>query len=366
MIVGNARPRLTIDVGPLMEDFWTGIPVFTGRLVRALAAGGKVDLDFSFNLAKVPADRVMAALELGSGSFLREDFERRSAVDYELADVTTPILYPSTKGSVNGLFAREASTIHDVSTLLMPEFHEEANIAYHLDHIDQELATNDVTFCISRSTQAALHSAFPTTTTRTRLLYQYVDWPKSFALLDRNLPPLDLGRYAVVLGTLEPRKNLQLLIRALDCPQIARSNLKLVIIGRRGWLVDQVLRDLSTEAQQRLIFSGFVTEFVKYRLIKACEFLIFPSVYEGFGIPAIEAMTLGKPVLAARSSSFPEVIGNAGIFFDPYSKEDFAAAFEEIAHPARINELAPKAISQSKEFGPERMAKPVEEWILAG
>ena len=84
---------------------------------------------------------------------------------------------------------------------------------------------------------------------------------------------------------------------------------------------------LPAEACDRLLFSGFVSEFTKYRLIKGSEFLIFPSVYEGFGIPALEAMALGKPVLSSWSSSLPEVVGDAGVYFDPLSVTDFAAAF---------------------------------------
>ena len=66
--------------------------------------------------------------------------------------------------------------------------------------------------------------------------------------------------------------------------------------------------------------------------MRHAEFLIYPSVYEGFGIPALEAMSLGKPVLASMTSSFPEVIGDAGVFFDPLSVTEFAAAFAEMAH----------------------------------
>jgi glycosyltransferase involved in cell wall biosynthesis len=364
MIVGGAKPTLTIEVGPLMEDAWTGIPVFTRRLVTSLTQHGGLNLEFTFNLAKIPAHRVYSAIALGTGSFLREEFESRSATDYDLADVATPIIYPSSKGSAGGLFAREASTVHDMSTLVMPENHEEANVAHHMDHLERELATNDVTFCITRSTNAALLSAYPSSEGRTRFLYQFVDWPEEFETLDQNLPPPRLGRYAVVVGTVEPRKNLGLLIDALSYPELAQSPLKLLVIGKKGWLVDAFLEGIPAHLRDRLVFSGFVTEFVKYRLIRGADFLIFPSVYEGFGIPALEAMSLGKPVLGAMTSSFPEVIGDGGIYFDPFSPSDFAAAFAEMSHPARLAELSPKAIAQNALFGPERMAQPVVDWVM--
>jgi glycosyltransferase involved in cell wall biosynthesis len=145
--------------------------------------------------------------------------------------------------------------------------------------------------------------------------------------------------------------------------EIRNSDIRFVVIGRLGWKLDQFLVGMSPEARARLTFSGFVSEFTKYRLIDGAEFLVMPSIYEGFGIPALEAMTLGKPVLAAMTSSLPEVAGEAGVYFDPLSATDFAAAFAEISAPRRLAELALAARDGSRAFSWERMAAPVVEWV---
>ena len=111
------------------------------------------------------------------------------------------------------------------------------------------------------------------------------------------------------------------------------------------------------------MFSGFVSEFVKYRLLRHAEFLVYPSVYEGFGIPALEAMSLGKPVLASFTSSFPEVIGEAGIYYDPLSATAFAAAFAEITNLRRLEDLKKAALKGAAAFGSARMVQPVAEWL---
>jgi glycosyltransferase involved in cell wall biosynthesis len=282
----------------------------------------------------------------------------------EPLDAAVPLLHPSVK-QAPGAALREASTIHDISTLVMPETHAEANVAFHLDPLRDQLLTDEAVFCCSEATRAALTATFPWVEGKAQLLMQYVDWPEEFALYARNLPPVDLGRYAVVIGTIEPRKNLRLLIRALEHPAVLRAGIRFVVMGRRGWLAEEALSRLGPEAQKRISFTGFVSEFVKYRLLRHAEFLVLPSVYEGFGIPALEAMSLGKPVLASRTSSFPEVIGEAGVYFDPFSVEEFAAALQEIADPRRLAELAPKAVAQAGAFGPERMAAPVLDWLGA-
>jgi glycosyltransferase involved in cell wall biosynthesis len=361
--VTRRQLELTIDISPLLESQWTGIPVFTRRLIQALVARGDVDLDFAINFIRIPRPAVAATVAAGTGTFLREEFIMRAGFDYGPVDPQRPILFPSAKPRGGGMLAREASVVHDLSTLFMPENHQEANVAHHLDNLDRELRTNELTFCISEATQAALTSAMPSTLPSTRLIYQYVDWPEHFALSDANLPPISFGRYAVVIGTIEPRKNLDILLRALSLPEVARLDLAFVVVGKRGWLVDEFMQSFTDEQRQRIQFSGFVSEFVKYRLLRNCEFLVFPSVYEGFGIPALEAMGLSRPVLSARSSSLPEVVGDGGLYFDPFSVSDFAAALAEISQPRMLAELAPKALRQSRAFHPARMAEPVADWI---
>jgi glycosyltransferase involved in cell wall biosynthesis len=257
---------------------------------------------------------------------------------------------------------REASTVHDLSTLFMPETHEDANVSHHLGTLWQELSSNEVVFCVSEATKAAVTSAFPSAASKLLVLYQYVDWPADFDFFDRNLPALQLGRYAVVVGTVEPRKNLALILDALSRREVARSDLQFVVIGRMGWLMDRFMEKLTPKQRKRVVFTGFVSELTKFRLIKHAEFLVYPSLYEGFGIPALEAMSLGKPVLAARTSSFPEIIGEAGVYFDPLSVTEFAAGLMEIQHPKRLAELAPKARAQAAAFHWKRMAEPVVRW----
>jgi glycosyltransferase involved in cell wall biosynthesis len=360
------RPRLTLDIGPLFTPRWTGIPVFARRLAQALLRNGELDIEFANDLVRAPADLVRHAFHAGSGLYLLDEWYVGDGPEYPAVDPIVPIFYPGNKGRYSGQLPREASTVHDMTTLFMPETHDEGNIAHHLDHLAAELRTDEAVFCVSEATRATLIEAAPSVASRIRLIPQYVDWPENFALVERNLPTPAARAYALVIGTIEPRKNLQLLLDALDHPLVVKSGLLFVVMGKQGWLVEEFLSNVTAAQRDRVIFSGFVSEFIKYRLIRNARFLIFPSLSEGFGIPALEAMSLGKPVLASRSSSLPEVIGDAGVYFDPLSIDEFAEALTEIANPRKIAELAPRAIKRNAKFTPERMAAPVVAWAKGG
>ena len=180
------RPRLTVDVTPLLDDQWTGIPVFTRRLIQALLHDGRLDVHFAFAQVAIPASDVLAAIQLGTGTALRDALHRLTAGSSAAIDRRTHLLFPSVK-KLGGTTVHEASTLHDMTTLFMPENHSEANVAHHIEPLRAELASDEIVFCTSEATQAAVITAFPSVSAKTRVLYQYVDWPAEFAALERNL-----------------------------------------------------------------------------------------------------------------------------------------------------------------------------------
>jgi len=127
-------------------------------------------------------------------------------------------------------------------------------------------------------------------------------------------------QYLLYLGTLQPRKNLINLIKAfkiLTADKTSTIN-RLVITGKKGWLYDEIfslVKKLKLEKQ--VIFTGFISEPEKINLIKNAQVLVNPSLYEGFGLPVLEAMNLGTPVAVSDCSSHPEIIDQAGVLFDP-------------------------------------------------
>jgi glycosyltransferase involved in cell wall biosynthesis len=132
------------------------------------------------------------------------------------------------------------------------------------------------------------------------------------------------GDYLLYLGTIQPRKNLQRLITAFL--QLPTSNLQLLIAGKPGWYADELLR----QANDRIKFVGYVAAADKNALLSGSTAFVFPSLYEGFGFPVLEAMACGVPVLCSNTSSLPEVAGEAAMLVNPLEMDDIGRGLREV------------------------------------
>jgi len=147
------------------------------------------------------------------------------------------------------------------------------------------------------------------------------------------------GRYFLHVGTLQPRKNLIRLLHAFAAllasdVELAASDLQLVISGKKGWLYDDLMAEvhkLGPAAEGRVILTGYVPDADLPALLSGALAFCFPSLYEGFGFPVIEAMSCGAPVVCSNVSSLPEVAGDAALMVDPMDVASLTAALGRIA-----------------------------------
>lgn len=138
------------------------------------------------------------------------------------------------------------------------------------------------------------------------------------------------GKYLIYIGTLQPRKNLSRLIDAFA--KLKNKQVKLVIGGKKGWLYDQVFEHVKElKLENRVLFLGFVPNDDLPGLIKGSQAYVLPSLYEGFGMPPVEAQAVGVPVVVSRTSSLPEIVGASGIYIeDEKSVESIKIALESV------------------------------------
>jgi glycosyltransferase involved in cell wall biosynthesis len=219
--------------------------------------------------------------------------------------------------------------------------------------------------CNSRSTEADLVRLFPRAAGRTAVVPFAADRsfhepgdPDRIASIARR-HGVEPGRYVMATGTLEPRKNLPRLIRAHAAlpPEIRREH-PLLVAGPRGWEEREILAAVGGGDGARL--AGFVPDDELAALYAACAVFCYPSLYEGFGLPVLEAMAAGAPVVTSHVSSLPEVGGDAVVYVDPEDETAIRAALVRLlSSPAERADLAERGRRRAATFSWERTARDV-------
>ncbi|HPH94967.1 MAG TPA: glycosyltransferase family 1 protein [Anaerolineaceae bacterium] len=166
-------------------------------------------------------------------------------------------------------------------------------------------------------------------------------------------------RFILSVGTLQPRKNITCLLEALTLLNQRGIQVQLIHAGSRGWLTQSIDETISRLNLQHMVrFMGRMPLEDLVALYNAASVFAYPSLYEGFGLPPLEAMACGCPVITSNTTSLPEVVGDAGLLADPRNPEDLAAALEKILiDPALAENLKEKGLQRAKEFSWARCAE---------
>jgi glycosyltransferase involved in cell wall biosynthesis len=139
------------------------------------------------------------------------------------------------------------------------------------------------------------------------------------------------GTYILHVGTMEPRKNLVRLVQAFAKLRRSRLAIQLVLAGAQGWMYEDVLAEVERLGlEEDVIVLGRVDAESLPALYNGARCVAYPSLYEGFGLPVLEAMACGTPIVTSRTSSLPEVVGDAGVLVDPYDVGQIAEALEQL------------------------------------
>ncbi len=266
-----------------------------------------------------------------------------------------PLVLPS-KGVV---------TVTDLSFLLFPQSLGGARRRYQslLTKASSQRATGLI--AISHSTAHDLQKWFDVPVERITVVYPGVSTAyhpiKDRGLLEDFRRRGSLAdKFILFVGTLEPRKNLVMLLRAYaEFRRRTGGSHKLVLAGGRGWLYQPILAEVEELGLRgEVLFPGFVPEPELPLWYNAADAFVYPSLYEGFGLPPLEAMACGTPVAVSRASSLPEVVGDAGLLLEPDDKSAWAEAMIQLCFDHNLrSELSARGPVRALEFSWTRAAK---------
>jgi glycosyltransferase involved in cell wall biosynthesis len=251
--------------------------------------------------------------------------------------------------------ARTILTVHDLAFMRLPQCAEASLRAYLNKVVPRSIERADLVLADSQSTKSDLIELLGVSPDKIEVVYAGVE--RRFRPMEGEIAlqrakkryGLDFP-FILSLGTLEPRKNFSGLIEAYAL--MGDKELKLVIAGGRGWLYDGVFaRVEELGLEDKVIFPGFVADEDLPALYNLAELFVFPSLYEGFGLPPLEAMACGTPVVTSDRPSLPEVVGEAGLMVEATDSEELAEAMERVLTDENLRrERREKGLKQAERF----------------
>lgn len=262
------------------------------------------------------------------------------------------------------------ATVHDLTAVLFPEAHTFKVRWSLLPFLRPSFEQARRLVTISEATARDLAFHFPQCRDKVRVVYPGIDpefqpgTAEEIAATRRELGAPE--GYILYAGTLEPRKNVGALIDAWELLRTEDAQAPpLVLAGPYGWGSQRLARRIAKLEAEGLRSLGRIERSRLVRVFQAARVFVYPSLYEGFGFPAAEALACGLPVVVSNSSSLPEVVGNAGLLADPGDTGALAARIEALlASPERAAELAGRALQQAARFRWDRAAREMEEVFI--
>jgi len=271
---------------------------------------------------------------------------------------------------------RTVITVHDLAFLLYPQFLTRESARYY-GQVDQAVRRADQIVADSESTRQDVLRLLGVPPDKVSVvylaanpLYRPISLAQARAWVEEKFGLA--GEFILSVGTIEPRKNLPTLLRAyrqlLDAYKL---DVTLALVGGEGWLYAEVptlVKKLRLTDRAR--FLGRVSDEDLLHLYNAAGVLAHPALYEGFGLPPLEAMSCGTPVVVSNASSLPEVVGDAGLLVEPENVAAWSAALWRVCTDDDLrDELSQKALARSRRFSWERTARQtlrVYEQVLHG
>ena len=260
--------------------------------------------------------------------------------------------------------ARSVFTLHDIAYLRYPQYHLLQNRLYLTLLMPRFIARADAVLCVSESTRRDAERAYKIPAHKLYVIPEGVaprfapeTDPDRLAALRRRygLPE----KFIMCVSTLEPRKNLETLLEAYWTLGARWPELGLVLVGGKGWLYQKFFDRLrALGLANRVIFPGYVPDEDLPALINCATVFAYPSEFEGFGLPPLEAMACGVPVVCSNASSLPEVVGEAGLLLPPRAVAAWTEALQRLLADIDLRaDLRARGLAQARQFTWENAAR---------
>jgi len=351
-----------------MDGRRTGVGNYTYNLVKGLQKIGKGNDLLLVHSEESDEDVYRLAAEVivkSSPRWLNNMFTLPNALSKLECDL---VHFPAFTGSQQRAYQKVkvpiVLTVHDLTPILFPEAHPTKSALFWgkafkaiVKHVTHWIA-------VSGNTKADLVKIFDIDPQNVTVVYEAADDIYKPYPDKQDLKGLIRRKYGIekpfilYTGTLEPRKNIPTLLRAFAELKRKGFQHELVLIGGKGWKYEEIFETIhQLGMNDQVIVPGYVPKEDLVAFYNAAEVFVYPSLYEGFGLPPLEAMACGTPVVVSNTSSLPEVVGDAGLLVDPLNVDGLTGAIEKLLVDEDLRQnLSKKALEKAGHFSWEGTA----------
>lgn len=346
-----------MDILKWLPKFLSGIPLYLLQrpfkvhevLVNEKIALGKVKSkipNYSMLLNSPSIYRISQAYSF----FLSRNLQLKLPKDVDIFHLTCPL-------PISALKIPKVVTVHDIIPLVAPAS-TTVNLRHYCSMVKTSISDASMIFAVSETAKNDLINFYNISDDKVHVTYQSVDIPKEYRDLNSKDISLYLQKvykdrikyknYFLFYGAVEPKKNVEQIINAFSR---ANTDFPIVIVGKNGWLHNEVDRLVAKMPRSKVLRIPYLPFSELMFLLKGARGLVFPSFYEGFGLPVLEAMQMGCPVITSNVSSLPEVGGDAVHYVDPYDVKSISDAIEKFCDDSEyVEDLITKGYVQSQKF----------------
>lgn len=379
----SKKTKLFVEAVPLVDRQISGVPHALAGLVAALAANK--DVTDKYEIVLVAPKNRMHLLDRWKG--LEKCTRKAIPMKFRIMNGLgrRGLLPPMDLLLGSGVYlfgnffnwpltkrSRSFTYIHDICFAVHPEYVQPDNQKSLAKNVPRYIRQTDYVITVSQSTRQEIIDTFKVEPERVLVVYNgansdlYKPYPTKEVAKARAQYNLQDRPYLLYIGNIEPRKNLERLVKAM---QYVPKEYALLMVGSDGWLNEDVFAAIEAAnkgGHKVLKPRSYVSDDDLVRLLSGATALVLPSLYEGFGMPPLEAMMAKRPVVVSDIPPLHEVAGDAGIYCDPKSIDSIAGAINKVVNliPTERQKLIDKGYKRAQSFTWERSTQAITEALL--
>jgi len=359
------KPKILIDSVSLLSQL-TGIGRYTYEISKYLKENDELDINFfyGYRSRKLLEPYRLSNIKNIKSLVVKNQFVKKIArkILVQSSKILAPVydIYwqPNFIPNENIKAKKTVTTVHDFSAVLYKEYHPKERIEYFEKFFFKNIYKSDLIITGSEFTKQEILQRLDFEEEQVKVIYHGIDH-KLFKIYDDLTLSFNLPKQFIFsVGSIEPRKNLIGLLNAYNMlDDTYKEEYSLVLAGFKGWK-NQEIMNLIEKNKDYIHYLGFISDEDLAKTYNLASLFVYPSFYEGFGLPPLEAMACGTPVITSDISSLPEVGGEAVVYCDPHDINDIKKKIEFVLSDKKLQkDMVGKGLQRAKMFTWEKSAQ---------